>query len=52
VELESFRPQKLLRVVNYGLAQSGDPQGNDGLILVDDNVGYGGGYVFVSDSFG
>lgn len=52
VELESFRPQKLLRVVNYGLAQSGDAQGNDGLILVDDNVGYGGGYVFVSDSFG
>jgi hypothetical protein len=52
VELESFTPQKLLRVVNYGLAQSGDPQGNDGLILVDDNVGYGGGYVFVSDSFG
>jgi cbb3-type cytochrome oxidase subunit 3 len=52
VELESFTPQKLLRVVNYGLAQSGAPQGNDGLILVDDNVGYGGGYVFVSDSFG
>ena len=52
VELESCRPQKLLRVVNYGLAQSGEPQGNDGLILVDDNVGYGGGYVFVSDSFG
>jgi hypothetical protein len=52
VELESFAPQKLLRVVNYGLAQSGDPQGNEGLILVDDNVGYGGGYVFVSDSFG
>jgi hypothetical protein len=52
VELESFTPQKLLRVVNYGLAQSGDPQGNDGLVLVDDNVGYGGGYVFVSDSFG
>ena len=52
VELESFTPQKLLRVVNYGLAQSGDPQGNEGLILVDDNVGYGGGYVFVSDSFG
>ena len=39
VELESFTPQKLLRVVNYGLAQSGDPQGNQGLILVDDNVG-------------
>jgi hypothetical protein len=52
VELESFTPQRLLRVVNYGLAQSGDPQTNDGLILVDDNVGYGGGYVFVSDSFG
>ena len=52
VELEFFTPQKLLRVVNYGLAQSGAPQGNDGLILVDDNVGYGGGYVFVSDSFG
>lgn len=52
LELESFTPQRLLRVVNYGLAQSGDPQGNQGLILVDDNVGYGGGYVFVSDSFG
>ncbi len=52
VELESFTPQRLLRVVNYGLAQSGDLQGNEGLILVDDNVGYGGGYVFVSDSFG
>ena len=52
VELESFTPQRLLRVVNYGLAQSGEPQGNEGLILVDDNVGYGGGYVFVSDSFG
>jgi hypothetical protein len=52
LELESFTPQRLLRVVNYGLAQSGDTQGNQGLILVDDNVGYGGGYVFVSDSFG
>ncbi|MEG3907359.1 hypothetical protein Q5691_20605 [Microcoleus sp. w1-18aA5] len=52
VELESFTPQRLLRVVNYGLAQSGDPQTNDGLILVDNAVGYGGGYVFVSDSFG
>ncbi len=52
VELESFTPQRLLRVVNYGLAQSGDPQGNEGLILVDNAVGYGGGYVFVSDSFG
>ena len=52
LELESFTPQRLLRVVNYGLAKSGDPQGNEGLILVDDNVGYGGGYVFVSDSFG
>ncbi|MEP6500677.1 hypothetical protein [Microcoleus vaginatus] len=52
VELESFTPQRLLRVVNYGLAHSGDPQTNDGLILVDNAVGYGGGYVFVSDSFG
>ncbi|MCL1463956.1 hypothetical protein [Argonema galeatum] len=52
VELESFAPQRLLRVVNYGLAQSGDPQSNDGLILVDNSVGYGGGYVFISDSFG
>ncbi|WP_333231113.1 hypothetical protein [Microcoleus sp. Pol12B5] len=52
VELESFTPQRLLRVVNYGLAQSGDLQTNDGLILVDNAVGYGGGYVFVSDSFG
>ncbi|MEP6485918.1 hypothetical protein NDI43_02440 [Microcoleus vaginatus GB2-A3] len=52
VELESFTPQRLLRVVNYGLAQSGAPQTNDGLILVDNAVGYGGGYVFVSDSFG
>ncbi|MDB9511118.1 hypothetical protein PN499_07985 [Kamptonema animale CS-326] len=52
VEVESFTPQRLLRVVNYGLAQSGDPQSNNGLILVDNSVGYGGGYVFMSDSFG
>ncbi len=51
VELESFTPQRLLRVVNYGLAQSGDPQANDGLILAG-GAAYGGGYVFVSDSFG
>ena len=51
VELESFTPQRLLRVVNYGLAQSGDPQSNDGLILAG-GAAYGGGYVFVSDSFG
>lgn len=51
VELESFTPQRLLRVVNYGLAQSGDPQGNEGLILAG-GAAYGGGYVFVSDSFG
>ncbi len=51
VELESFTPQRLLRVVNYGLAQSGDPQSNDGLILAG-GATYGGGYVFVSDSFG
>lgn len=51
VELESFAPQRLLRVVNYGLAQSGDPQSNDGLILAG-GAAYGGGYVFVSDSFG
>jgi hypothetical protein len=51
LELESFTPQRLLRVVNYGLAQSGDPQGNQGLILAG-GAAYGGGYVFVSDSFG
>ncbi|MFM9266496.1 hypothetical protein [Tychonema sp. BBK16] len=51
LELESFTPQRLLRVVNYGLAQSGDPQSNDGLILAG-GAAYGGGYVFVSDSFG
>ena len=51
VELESFTPQRLLRVVNYGLAQSGDPQSNEGLILAG-GAAYGGGYVFVSDSFG
>jgi hypothetical protein len=52
VELESFSPEKLWRAVNSRLAQSGDPQSNDGWIVVDDAVGYGGGYVFVSDSFG
>ncbi|HEY9630039.1 MAG TPA: MFS transporter permease [Coleofasciculaceae cyanobacterium] len=52
VELESFAPQRLLRVVNYGLAQSGDPQNSDGLIVMDDGMSYGGGYVFASDSFG
>lgn len=50
VELESLAPQRLLRVVNHGLAQTGDPQMADNFILVGDS-GYGGA-IFVSDSFG
>lgn len=50
VELESLAPQRLLRVVNYGLAQTGDPQMANNFILVGDS-GYGGA-IFVSDSFG
>jgi hypothetical protein len=52
VELESFAPQRLLRVVNLGIAQSDNPQSNDSLTILDDRSMYGGDYVFVFDSFG
>lgn len=51
VELESFSPQRLLRVVNQGIAQSDNPQGGDNLVLVEEGSAYGTG-VFVADSFG
>ncbi len=51
VELESFSPQRLLRVVNQGIAQSDNPRGNDNLVLVEEGSTYGSG-VFIADSFG
>ena len=52
VELESFTPQRIIRVLNLGISQSQNPQ-NDSLILVDDVGVYdGSGYIFAADSFG
>ncbi|WP_293127842.1 hypothetical protein [Microcoleus sp. bin38.metabat.b11b12b14.051] len=50
VELESFEPSRLLRIVNSGLAMSTERQTNDGLMPahspVHDSVGFAGEYVF------
>jgi hypothetical protein len=52
VELESFTPQRIIRVLNLGIAQSQNPQ-NDALILLEDTGMYdGGGYIFTADTFG
>lgn len=52
VELESFTPQRIIRVLNLGITQSQNPQ-TDSLILVDDVGTYGSsGYIFAADSFG
>lgn len=52
VELESFTPQGIIRVLNLGITQSQNPQ-NDGLILIEDTGIYNSsGYVFAADSFG
>ena len=52
VELESFTPERIIRVLNQGIAQSQNPQSSDGLVLVD----YGGygteSYIFAADNFG
>ncbi|MEG3977996.1 hypothetical protein QT970_25755 [Microcoleus sp. herbarium8] len=50
VELESFEPPRLLRIVNSGLSMSTEIQINDGLMLehspVHNSVGFAGEYVF------
>lgn len=54
VELESFEPPRLLRIVNSGLAMSTDPQINDGLVLehspVHNSAGFAGEYVLNPDN--
>ncbi len=52
IELESLRPQTLLRIVTQGIALSRDPRAQDTLAAVDGSDHYGGTYIFVSDSFG
>lgn len=52
VELESFTPERIIRVLNQGIAQSQNPQSSDGLVLVDYG-GYGSeSYIFAADNFG
>ena len=48
VELESFSPQKVIQVLNRGIAQSQDSTATDSLVIIDD----GGGYIYATDSFG
>lgn len=53
VELESIAPQRLLKIVTLGIAQSRNPNAVDTLVPVDVGDSYGGGiYVYSSDSFG
>lgn len=52
VELESFTPQRIIQVLNQGIAKSQDSSATDSLLLID-NSGYdGGGYIYAVDSFG
>lgn len=48
VELESFTPQKLIQVLNQGIAQSQSATAGDSLVVIDG----GGGYLYAADSFG
>jgi hypothetical protein len=48
VELESFSPQKLIQVLNQGIAQSQSATAGDSLVVIDG----GGGYLYAADSFG
>jgi hypothetical protein len=48
VELESFSPQKLIQVLNQGIAQSQSANAGDSLVVIDG----GGGYLYAADSFG
>jgi DNA-directed RNA polymerase subunit RPC12/RpoP len=51
VELESFSPQRIIRVVNQGIAKSQAPDSGDSLILIgsgDDSLGY----IYAADTFG
>jgi hypothetical protein len=49
VELESFTPQKLIQVLNQGIAQSQSANAGDSLVVID---GGDGGYLYAADSFG
>ncbi len=51
VELESFAPLQLLKVVAMGLAKSRDPN-SDALVPIDDPYYPGGVYIYSYDSFG
>lgn len=50
VELESFTPERIIRVLQQGIAQSQEPGGGSMVILNDGSND--AGMIFVSDSFG
>jgi hypothetical protein len=49
VELESFSPQRLIHVLNHGIASSRDLSSDDSSLIL---VGDSGSYIYASDSFG
>lgn len=51
VELESFSPQRIMRVVNQGIAKSQVTDSGDSLVIIDDGGSYGG-YVYTVETFG
>ena len=51
VELESFSPQRIMRVVNQGIAKSQVTDSGDRLVVIDDGGSYGG-YVYTVETFG
>ncbi|HZS06197.1 MAG TPA: hypothetical protein VFD58_15255 [Blastocatellia bacterium] len=52
VEVESLGPQRLLRLITAGIAQSRDPNAADTLVPVEGGDGGSGVYIYSIDSFG
>ncbi len=50
VELESFSPQRLIRIINQGISQSQTLESDGAIIWLDD--GTSRGYLYTADSFG
>ncbi len=50
VELESFSPQRLIKIINQGISQSQTLESDGAIIWLGD--GTSGGYLYAADSFG
>ena len=49
VELESFSPQRLIKIINQGISQTQTIESDGAIIWLGDGTG---GYLYAADSFG